>query len=112
MYKIPLTNSPNQTFSCSIPLNGKNVRFEFNLWYNYQAEYWMLSLYDYASEKLLFSNLPLLASNGKFSNMFYQLEYMMIGICIMVPTIEDVKSQADDTNLGTSYIMIWGDNDG
>ena len=28
----------------------------------------------------------------------------------MLPLIVDKKSAADDKNLGTSYVMIWGDN--
>ena len=110
MVKIPLTNSPNQKFTCTIPVNGENKNFKFELWYNYQAEYWLFSLYDTSTESYIFSNLPLLSSNYKFYDILYQLDYMKIGVCIMLPLIVDKKSAADDKNLGTSYVMIWGDN--
>ena len=110
MVKIPLTNSPNQKFTCTVPVNGENKNFRFELWYNYQAEYWLFSLYDILTESYIFSNLPLLSSNYKFYDILYQLDYMKIGVCIMLPLIVDKKSAADDKNLGTSYVMIWGDN--
>lgn len=110
MVKIPLTNSPNQKFTCAVPVNGENKNFRFELWYNYQAEYWLFSLYDISTESYIFSNLPLLSSNYKFYDILYQLDYMKIGVCIMLPLIVDKKSAADDKNLGTSYVMIWGDN--
>ena len=110
MVKIPLTNSPNQKFTCTVPVNGENKSFMFELWYNYQAEYWLFSLYDISTESYIFSNLPLLSSNYKFYDILYQLDYMKIGVCIMLPLIVDKKSAADDKNLGTSYVMIWGDN--
>ena len=110
MVKIPLTNSPNQKFTCTVPVNGENKNFRFELWYNYQAEYWLYSLYDISTESYIFSNLPLLSSNYKFYDILYQLDYMKIGVCIMLPLIVDKKSAADDKNLGTSYVMIWGDN--
>lgn len=110
MVKIPLTNSPNQKFICTVPVNGENKNFRFELWYNYQAEYWLFSLYDISTESYIFSNLPLLSSNYKFYDILYQLDYMKIGVCIMLPLIIDKKSAADDKNLGTSYVMIWGDN--
>ena len=110
MVKIPLTNSPNQKFTCTVPVNGENKNFKFELWYNYQAEYWLFSLYDISTESYIFSNLPLLSSNYKFYDILYQLDYMKIGVCIMLPLTVDKKSAADDKNLGTSYVMIWGDN--
>ena len=110
MVKIPLTSSPNQKFTCTVPVNGENKNFRFELWYNYQAEYWLFSLYDISTESYIFSNLPLLSSNYKFYDILYQLDYMKIGVCIMLPLIVDKKSAADDKNLGTSYVMIWGDN--
>lgn len=111
MYKIPLSNYPNQSFTCNIPINGENVNLKFSLWYNYQAKYWLMSLSDVKTETTLFYNLPLLSSKGKFRDLFCQLGYLHIGMSIMLPVVEDQSSMANDKNLGTSYVMIWGDND-
>lgn len=112
MYKIPVSNSPNQSFVCTVPVNGRNLDLKFSLWYNTQANYWLLSAEDVRNGKVLFSNLPMISSSRLFSNILYQLEYMKIGICIVLPIIDNEKSMPDDKNLGTGYLMIWGDNDG
>ena len=53
MYKIPLTNSPNQTFSTSIPVNGENRYFVIELNYIYSCGYWSMTLTDYTTEQIL-----------------------------------------------------------
>lgn len=110
MVKIPLTNSPNQTFTCSVPINGANKRFKFNLWYNYQANYWLFSLYDVQNESWIFLNLPLLVYKGSEWNIIHQLDYMKIGICIILPVVEDKVGNPTKDDIGTHYLMIWGDN--
>lgn len=112
MYKIPVSNYPNQTFVCSIPINGQNKELRFKLWYNYEAEYWLMSIEDYKTGKDLFNNIPLLSSKGKFFDILCQLGYKEIGKCFMLPIQDDGKSQASDLTLGDIYYMIWGDNDG
>lgn len=111
MVRIPLYPYPNQTFQCRVPVNGGNKNFRFNLWYNEQAEYWLLTLVDVDKEETIFANLPLLASKNNFADMITQLDYKMIGMCFVIPQITDKASAPDDENLGTGYIMIWGDNE-
>ena len=111
MYKVPLTNAPNQEFKCTIPVNGNNIRFKFSLWYNYAAKYWILSATNLLTGEKYFENFPLLTSYGTYSDILHQIKYKGIGCCIMVPTDDDFIGQADENNIGKSYIMIWGDND-
>lgn len=111
MYKVPLTNSPNQSFKCTLPVNGGNIQFKFELWYNEQAKYWLISATNVQTGELYFSNLPLLTSKGKFADILNQLGYKGIGCCIMVPVDDQNGSQANDKDIGKSYIMVWGDND-
>ena len=111
MIKVPLTNSPNQRFQITLPVNDENIQFVFELWYNEQANYWLMSLTNKTKQEQVFVNLPLLATKSDvFGNMMCQLEYKEVGICYIIPTSEDLKSMPDDTNLGSLYIMIWGDN--
>lgn len=111
MLKIPLTNAPNQRFQCTLPVNDENVIFLFELWYNEQAEYWMLSLTNKTTNEQLFTNLPLLATkNAVFGNIMCQLGYKNAGICYVVPISEDIKSMPNDKELGELYLMLWGDS--
>ena len=111
MVRIPLNPYPNQKFQCRVPINGTNKNFEFGLWYNEQAGYWLLSLIDVDTETLIFDNLPLLSSGIYFHDILHQLDYKRIGMCMVVPVINDKRSMPNDKNLGSGYIMIWGDNE-
>lgn len=111
MLKIPLTNAPNQKFQCTLPVNNENIQFVFELWYNEQAKYWLLSLSNNTTKEQIFVNLPLLATKSDvFGNMMCQLEYKNVGICYVFPIKEDLKSMPNDKELGELYIMVWGDN--
>lgn len=112
MYKIPLTNSPNQSFSSTIPVGNENIEFEFYLSYNDVAGYWMLTLTKSETQEILFSELPLLCSFIYYNNMVTQLSYKNFG-SIYITVIQDKEkaSMPDDQNIGSSYIMLWGDNE-
>lgn len=110
MYKVPLTNSPNQTFTSTIPVDGINITFRFKLWYNYQAKYWLLSLSNWRTGEEYFVNLPLLWSRNKFGDILWQLKYKNIGMCFILPVSEDELSAPGEENIGKDYWMIWEDS--
>lgn len=111
MYNIPITSYPNQKFVCSIPVNGGNIQFIFSLSYNEIAKYWMITISNYRTNEVYCSNIPILFSYGKFLDILHQLRYKNIGKCMIMPIEEENMSMPNDTNLGTIYKMIWGDND-
>lgn len=111
MYKIPLTNSPNQTFSCTVPVNGENKDFTFRLSYNSQAEYWSMTVEDSLTHELLFSQLPMLFSFFEYANMITQLSYKQIGSIYICPIQETGTSRPNDLDIGQKYVLIWSDNE-
>ena len=46
MYIIPLTPSPNQTFTSTIPVNGKKLKLFFFLRYNTEQKCWQMDISD------------------------------------------------------------------
>lgn len=111
MYKIPLTNSPNQTFSCTVPVNGDNKDFTITLNYNSQAEYWAMTVVDSVTQEILFSQLPMLFSFFEYANMITQLEYKQIGSIYICPIQETQASRPNDLDIGQKYVLIWSDNE-
>lgn len=111
MYRIPLNTAPNQTFTCVIPVNGKNIRFTFFLSYNPIAKYWQLTLSKTLTNEVIVANLPILSSTFRFYDIFAQLGYKNVGKCMIYNKDGELRSMPDDTNLGTAYEMLWGDND-
>lgn len=107
---IPLTTDPDQTFTVTVPLNNKNIDLMFRLRYNTEAKYWCLSITD-ASEMLI-DSMPLLTGNYPASNLLEQYDYFGIGMAMILKNGNLSTENPDDTNLGTDFVLVWGDPNG
>lgn len=107
MYVIPLTTSPNQKFTSTIPIDGKKIKFNFFLRYNTEANYWVLDVYNAKNQSLIVS-LNLVCG----LNLLAQYSYLNIGSAYIAKVD---KSLADDIpneyNLGTDFVLVWGDTE-
>lgn len=105
MYVLPLTTSPNQTFTSTIPIDGNKIKFNFFLRYNTEAGYWVLDISDS-------SNTSLLASVNLVCglNLLEQYSYLKIGSAYIVKVdnslVDDIPNEY---NLGTDFVLVWGD---
>jgi hypothetical protein len=110
MYIIPLTTEPNQTFNCTIPVDGRNRRFSFDLRYNSIAKYWNLTVKDGVSGDILIDAIPLMRGQYPAANLLEQFSYMNIGSAVIVhqgklpPGVDP-----DSVNLGAEFFLVWGD---
>jgi len=98
MYTVPLTTSPNSTFT-------SKITFKFFLRYNTESKCWMMDLSDSSGNSIL-SSIPLVCG----CNLLEQYSYLNIGSAYIYKvdtTLED--DRPDDTNLGTSFALVWGD---
>lgn len=111
MYKIPLTNSPNQSFNVIVPVNDENKDLTLTLNYNEVADYWSLTIADTGTNQVIVSQIPMLESYNDFSNILIQLGYLEIGSAFVIAIDETLDSRPDENNLGTKYILVWGDNE-
>ena len=110
MYVIPLTTAPNQTFTCTIPIDGENRRLVFALRYNSVAEYWCMTIHDPELRRTLVDSLPILTGQYPAADLLEQVRYLGLGSATIVevgPT--DPGANPDDSNLGASYQLVWGD---
>ncbi|MBZ9633078.1 phage baseplate plug protein [Clostridium sp. FP1] len=105
MYIVPLTPSPNQSFTCTIPIDGKSITFNFFLRYNTLAQYWIMELYDTKKNTIIVS-VPLICG----LNLLEQYSYLRIGSAYIYKVDTTLKTnKPDDTNLGTYFILVWSD---
>jgi hypothetical protein len=110
MYVIPLTTEPNQTFDCTIPIDGENRQFSFRLRYNSIAEYWNLTVADARTKQTLIDAIPLMAGEYPAANLLGQFSYMKIGSAVIVREGEQPFGEnPNDRNLGSEYYLVWGD---
>ena len=111
MFIIPLTSEPNQRFRCVVPINGNNVPLLFQLKYNSSAKYWVMTLIDDVTGKILVDSLPLISGVYPSANLLEQCSFLNIGTAVMVKINPDNHDfAANDTNLGTDFKLVWGDN--
>ncbi len=110
MYVVPLSTEPNQTFNCTIPIDGKNRALSFKLRYNDIAKYWNLTIIDARTNEILVDALPLMVGEYPAANLLEQFDHMGLGSAVIVKEGE-LKGEANpnDTNLGTEYYLVWGD---
>lgn len=109
---IPLTTDPDQSFTMTLPIDGKNLTFDLRLRYNTEAKFWLLSITDSVTETLLLDSIPLVTGDYPAANILSQYKYLNIGSIVIVPNGSSATGDPDDTNLGTEYYMAWGDTNG
>lgn len=107
-YELPITSDPDQTFSCTIPINGKNVTLNFRLRYNDQAGFWWLTISD-QSGNILLDSLPLLSPASPNGNILEQYQYLGIGSAYLIKTGSLPDDSPNSSNLGTDFKLLWGD---
>jgi len=110
MYVIPLTTEPNQTFNCTIPINGTNRPLSFQLRYNSIAAYWNLTIIDARTKETMIDAIPLMIGEYPAANLLEQFSYMDIGSAVIVREDDLLETNDPDAeNLGAEYYLLWGD---
>jgi len=107
MYQeIPLDSTPGQSFTITLSVDNKNVSYGFFLRWNDIAKYWTMDILVEGVQKL--TGIPLLVNQ----NLLGQYQYLQIGSAYLIRVSDNQNEQPDDTNLGTDFILVWGDTDG
>jgi hypothetical protein len=109
---IPLDNSPDQTFTVTIPVDGVNKAFLIRLRYNLIAKYWVMSVSDQNTGGMILDGVPLVTGQYPAADLFRQYAYLGLGSAAIVPTGEFLdRDYPDDADggLGGDFVLVWGD---
>ncbi len=107
MYIIPVTSSPNQSFTSTIPINGKKVKLFFFLRYNTEQSCWGMDISD-SNKNNLINSIPLVCG----CNLLEQYDYLNIGSAYILKIDANINdSKPNEYNLGDKFILVWGDNE-
>lgn len=120
IYEIPLTSEPNQNFRCPILIDGENKTFIFDIRYNLEADYWVMTVTDdikkFSGENFLLANkiildsIPLIAGAYPAANILEQYAYLNIGSAYIVKVNPDItEDNPNDKTLGSGFKLYWGD---
>jgi hypothetical protein len=107
MQLIPLDNSPNQTFTISLSVDGSTLTLKLGINFSSMAGYWLMTVWD-ASGKCLLSSVPLLTGVWPASNILAQFGYLRIGSAYLISN-GSLADYPDSTNLGSEFELWWGD---
>ena len=95
---ITLTNSPNQSYTVNLNVDGSPLTLNITISYNEMAQYWILAIYS-ANNQLLIDSVPMLTGNYPAGNLLEQQKYLNIGSWYVV----NVSNLSVDAGTETGY---------
>lgn len=105
---IPLVPSQNQSVTCTLPIDNKNVTLSFQFTYNAEGEYWFMSISD-KDGNLLLSGVPLVTGDYPAANVLEQYSYLNIGSAVVVPASTSLVGVPGFDDWGSNYYLAWSD---
>lgn len=110
LQEIPVSNKQNQSFQTTVAINNANVTLGVVLRFNEVAGYWSMTLSNPTTNTVILDSIPLFADIYPAGNLLGQYEYLNIGEWYLVNVSGTTVDIPNSTNLGTSYILLVGDN--
>jgi hypothetical protein len=107
MQRVPLDNSPNQTFRVTLNVDGKSLTLNLSIRFNSMAGYWVMTIWD-ASGNMLLDSIPLLTGEWPAANLLAQYGYLKIGSAFVISNGAPID-YPDSTTLGNQFELWWGD---
>lgn len=110
--KINVKSAPNQTFTTTINVNGKNITYLFLFCYRDKIGYWTMTVSDYETGEKILTNVPLLRINDGEADfdLFKQFAYKLIGSLFLVKEYEVYSDSPDFETIQEKFSLVWGDN--
>jgi hypothetical protein len=106
---VPLVPNINQSFNCTLPIDSKNLTLAFTFIYNAVGNYWFMSVTDTRTNTLLLDAVPLIRGEYPAADILGQYGYLGIGSALIVPTSSLGTDIPHELDLGTEYVLVWGD---
>lgn len=135
LQQIPISNAPNQSFTVQLQVDGAPLSLNLTISYDTMAGYWIMSISD-INNNLLIDSIPMLCGGYPAANLLQQQKYLAIGSAFIINVANSTPTGGsaigygqggygqgpyggesgqggedwpNDQNLGTSFILFWGD---
>lgn len=105
---IPLTTNPDQSLTCTIPVDSQNITLDIRCRYNTEGSFWYISISDSLTGKMLLDSVPLVLG----VDILEQYPHLEIGSCAVLKIGNTHLDMPDSTSLGTDFVLLWGDRVG
>lgn len=105
---IPLTSSPNQSFSVSLQVDGNTLSLNLTIRWSEMAGYWVMSVSD-ASDNVLVDSIPLITGWYPAGNLFAQQGFLKIGSAFVINLGTSESDYPGRNDLGSNFQLLWDD---
>lgn len=105
---LPIKQSTNQEFDCTLPIDNKNRQFRFVFQWNPIGEYWQLSVTDLTSNLQIVNNQPICQISYPYNNILSYIRYKNIG-SLYVVNLNGQTNRPNYENLASDFAIVWGD---
>ncbi len=105
---IPLTSSPNQSFSSTLQVDGAPLTLNFRVKWNAMAGYWVMSISN-SQGILLVDSIPLVTGFYPGANLLAQFAHLQIGSLYILNEGTTDLDYPDQSTLGTGFQVLWSD---
>ena len=109
LQQIPVNSNPNNTFSTTVFVDGKNLVLSFFLRFSEVAGYWLMDVGNADTGLPLLASIPLVPGRTPAGNILGQYTYLGIGSAFVVPNGTPTEDWPSEYTLGTDWALLWGD---
>lgn len=104
---LALTNSPNQTVTVTLSVDGAPLTLQLTVSYNEIADYWVIAIADSNGNPII-GDVPLLTGNYPACNILKQYAYLDIGSAYVLNTTgKTLPDYPNSIDLG-DWEIVWG----
>jgi hypothetical protein len=109
MYQIvPLSPLPNQTLTAQLQVDGNAISLNLSIRWSTMAGYWVMSVSS-SQNNLLLDSVPMVTGWYPAANILAQYGYLAIGSAYLLNLGNDDSDYPGLTDLGSAFVLLWGD---
>jgi hypothetical protein len=105
---IPLTASPNQSFTVQLTVDGNPLTLNLSISWSSMAGYWVMTVYD-AARNLLVDSIPMVTGWYPAANLLAQQGYLQIGSAYIINNGAAGIDYPLMNDLGNDFALLWSD---
>lgn len=110
---IPLDNTPDQEFNVTVDVDGISIPLFLHLRFNTEGQFWHMDIADGRDHKMLVSGIPMLTGEYPAADLLQQFQHIGIGSAVIVENTDQTEDENPGMfDLGTDFLLLWGDNSG
>lgn len=105
---IPLGTAAAQSLQVALSVDGRPITLRLTIRFNEMAGYWVMTIAN-STGVVLLDSIPLVTGSYPAANLLQQYGYLGIGSAYVINASGVAQDYPDGTNLGSDFLLLWGD---